>query len=127
MSSFTTPADLRLLDGYWFELLSPFEFHVGAYPSADVIRVPAGFVTDLASIPRWLWSLIPPDGKYAKAAIVHDYLYTQAIGTKSYADDIFLEAMTVLGVPTWKRKVMHTAVIFFGRGSYKPAKKVETN
>ena len=53
MSSFTTPADLRLLDGYWYELLSPFEFHVGAYPSVNVIRVPAGFVTDLASIPRW--------------------------------------------------------------------------
>lgn len=118
MSSFTTPADFRFVDGYCFELLAPFEFHVGSYPSVDVIQVPAGFVTDLASIPRWLWSVLPPHGQYAKAAIVHDYLYTKAIGSKAYADKVFLEGMEVLGVPKRKRKLMYTAVRLFGRGAY---------
>jgi hypothetical protein len=103
---------------YSFELLAPFEFHVGDYPSDEVIRVPAGFVTDLASVPRVLWSILPPHGRYAKAAIVHDYLYVHAIRNKAYADKVFLEAMEVLGVPTLKRKAMYLAVRLFGRGNY---------
>ena len=56
---------------------------------------------------------------YAKAAIIHDYLYSNAIGTKAEADQIFFDAMGVLGVPMWRRKVMYLAVHFFGNGSYK--------
>lgn len=119
MSSFTTPADVRLLGDYKFELLAKFDYHVGRMPSDDVIGVPAGFVTDLASVPRALWSILPPHGQYAKAAIVHDYLYQQAIGSKRYADDVFLEAMEVLGVARWRRMVMYWAVRCFGKGNYK--------
>ena len=117
-SSFTTPADMRFLGSYRFELLEPFEYHVGSFPSEEVIRVPAGFVTDLASVPRFLWSILPPHGRYAKAAIVHDYLYDYAIGTRKRADDIFLEGMKVLGVPKWRRYVMYWAVRMFGKGAY---------
>jgi hypothetical protein len=39
------------------------------------VDVPAGFVTDFASIPRAFWSLLQPDGEYTYPAIVHDYLY----------------------------------------------------
>lgn len=83
-----------------------------------MIEVPAGFVTDLASVPRILWMLLPPDGKYAKAAIIHDYLYDNALRTKAEADCIFLDGMRVLGVPKWKRNVMFGAVRWFGRGCY---------
>ena len=119
MSSFTTPADLRMLDDYRWQLLAPFEYHVGSYPSGTVISVPAGTVTDLATIPRLLWALFPPHGRYAKAAIVHDYLYANAIGSKAYADRIFLEAMEVLGVSRFTRMVMYGCVRLFGRGKYK--------
>lgn len=118
MSSFTTPADLRMLENYKFELLEAFEYHVGAYPSDEVIRVPAGFVTDLASVPRALWAVLPPHGKYAKAAIIHDYLYTKGEVPRLEADRVFSEAMEVLGVPKWKRKLMYWAVRAFGAGSY---------
>ncbi|EJX4926719.1 DUF1353 domain-containing protein, partial [Salmonella enterica] len=64
------------------------------------------------------WILLPPDGKYAKAAIIHDYLYDNALRTKKEADLIFLDGMTVLGVPRWKRMVMFWAVRMFGRGNY---------
>lgn len=43
-----------------------------------VIVVPAGFVTDFASTPRALWSVIPPTGRYQLAAVVHDF----CIGTR---------------------------------------------
>lgn len=75
-------------------------------------------IADLASVPRIFWTLLPPDGKYAKAAIIHDYLYDNALRTKKEADLIFLDRMTVLGVPKWKRIVMYLAVRWFGRGMY---------
>jgi len=118
MSSFTLPADLRMLDNYRWQLLSTFEYHVGAFPSPDVIRVPAGTVTDLASVPRLLWALFPPHGRWAKAAIIHDYLYANAIGSKAYADRTFLEAMEVLGVSRLTRRLMYWAVRIGGRGAY---------
>ncbi len=118
MSSFTTPADLRLVGNRLFELISPFEYHVGSFPSDHVIRVPAGFVTDLASVPRALWSIMPPHGRYAKAAIIHDYLYASPIVSRKQADDIFLEAMEVLGVAKWRRLAMYYAVRLFGQSSY---------
>ncbi|EBW6364527.1 phage tail protein, partial [Salmonella enterica subsp. enterica serovar Oranienburg] len=63
--------------------------------------------------------ILPPDGKYAKAAIIHDYLYDNALRTKQEADRIFLDGMTVLGVPKWKRAIMYQAVRLFGRGNYR--------
>lgn len=119
MSAFTTPVDLRMLDDFKWELLTPFEYHVGSYPSGDIIKIPAGSITDLASVPRILWSIFPPHGRWAKAAIVHDYLYDKAIGSKDYADCVFYEAMQTLGVPTIRRKIMYWSVRLFGKGNYK--------
>lgn len=119
MSSFTLPADLHMLDNYRWQLLAEFYYHVGSLPSVEVICVPVGMITDLASTPRMLWAIFPPHGQYAKAAIVHDYLYQQAIGSKAWADRVFLEAMEVLGVPRWRRVVMYWAVRLFGKGNYR--------
>ena len=118
MSSFTTPADMRFIGGYKFMLLAPFEYHIGQYPSEDVVCVPAGFVTNLASIPRALWSILPPHGKWAKAAIVHDYLYTTADRPRSDCDRIFKEGMGVLGVPSTTQNLIYWAVRCFGRSAY---------
>jgi len=120
MSTFTTPAILKLLDNKLFVVEEKFEFKLD-HPELgkDVIKVPKDFVTDLASTPRALWWLFPPIGRYAKAAIVHDYLYVAAYKNKRFADKVFYEAMGVLGVPLWKRKIMYLAVKLFGKGNYK--------
>lgn len=112
MSSFTTPAAVELLDNLEFRLLEPFQFYVGEKEAPHTIyTIPAGFVTDLTSVPRLLWSLLPPHGRYAKAAILHDWLVTQAPEIpRSQADDLFCEAMHVLKVPVWQAKLMHLAV-----------------
>ncbi|EBD5548504.1 DUF1353 domain-containing protein [Salmonella enterica] len=117
MSKFTTPAILEMLGHYNWRVYEPFAFYLSD-DNSDVIEVPAGFVTDLATVPRVFWSVMPPDGKYAKAAIIHDYLYDNALRTKKKADLIFLDGMAVLGVPKWKRIVMYLAVRIFGRGNY---------
>lgn len=107
-----------MIGNYQWQLLAGFEYHVGSFPSQEVIVVPKGAITDLASVPRILWAVFPPHGKWAKAAIVHDWLYAEAIGSKAYADRVFLEAMEVLGVPLVRRKLMFWAVHWFGRGAY---------
>jgi hypothetical protein len=45
----------------------------GAAPVDPVHVVPAGFRTDLASVPFPLWALIGPFGRHTRAAIVHDH------------------------------------------------------
>jgi hypothetical protein len=62
------------------------------------VEIPVGFITDFASVPRVLWPLFPPFGKYTRAAVVHDYLYDQhrkrvARYSRAYCDAVLLEAM----------------------------------
>lgn len=78
------------------------------------IVVPAGTVTDFASIPRFFWRILPPWDIHRRAAIVHDYLYSTQTQPKSVADKVFLEAMKALNVPAWKAQAMYRAVQCFG-------------
>lgn len=111
-STFTSPAVLEVLDDWEFRLVLPFEFYEGSRenPSA-VYCVPAGFVTDLASVPRWMWSFLQPTGRYTKAAILHDWLIKPDSGViRADADRIFYEAMQVLGVHPSLAWLMYRAV-----------------
>lgn len=101
----------------------PFRYYVGAEYSEDFIDVPADFKTDFASIPRIFWTILPPDGEYTQAAVLHDYLYRTHLRSREEADKIFLEAMIVLEVPEWKRNVMFWAVRTFGEGPYQKGYK----
>jgi hypothetical protein len=56
-------------------LSEPLRYDVGAEGSGETITVPAGATTDLASIPGFAAALLPPDGPWAKAAVIHDFLY----------------------------------------------------
>lgn len=62
------------------------------------VVVPAGFVSDLASVPQILWAKYPPTGRYAYAAVVHDYLYWMQERRKEEADRIFAIALKDSGV-----------------------------
>jgi len=72
--------------------------------------IPAGFVTDGASVPRGLWNLFPPFGRYNKAALLHDWLYQFGAMTRAQADYVFLEAMKELGVGLLTRWAMYSGV-----------------
>ena len=81
------------------------------------IEVPAGFVTDFASTPRWLWWLVPPYGTYAWPSVIHDWLYfTDTGGTRREADEAFREAMQDAGVPRWQRWLLYVGVRIGGVG-----------
>ncbi len=74
--------------------------------------VPAGFVSDGASVPRLFWPLFPPMGRYFKAALVHDYLLEQQIPRKT-ADQVFKVALYELQIKPWRVSVMYYAVRFW--------------
>jgi len=114
MSQFTTPLRLQFIDGKDWKLIESFEFHVGAKNSDEIIVVNSGFITDFASIPRIFWSIIGhPTGKYGKAAVVHDFLYRNGIGSRKKADLIFLEGMEILKVGWLRRRIMYRMVRLF--------------
>ena len=82
------------------------------------VKVPKGFVTDLASIPKFFWRILPPFGLYSEAAVIHDYLYRceglTSYPTKADADNLFYEIMLDSEVKKWKAYAMFKAVRLFG-------------
>lgn len=99
----------------------------------DTIRLPAGFVTDLASIPRPATALFIPSGGYSLAAVFHDLLYATkgtavwkdhpaGISRKPYtraeADRILLQAMEDLNVGRFTRFCIWAAVRLGGAAGW---------
>jgi hypothetical protein len=118
MSKFTTPLKVEVIDNFKFRIIERFEYYVDS-PDGEVIKVQKGFTTDFASIPRFLWSILPPHGKYAKAAVIHDWMYNNAYKTKEFADKTFYDAMLVLGVRKYIARSMYIFVKMLGKGKYK--------
>jgi hypothetical protein len=121
MSSFTTPLIIRVEQRERsgrgvFTVQLPFIYEIGCEGSGKEIIVPKGFETDFASIPRIARLFISPVGLHAKAALVHDLLYSNRnhTMTRLQADNVFLEAMGVLKVPLFRRTAIYLAVCSFG-------------
>ena len=53
------------------------------------------------------------------AAVIHDYLYQHPDRSRRDADEIFLEAMGVLGIARWRRCAMWAAVGVGGHWAYR--------
>lgn len=103
-------------------LLRGFSYRTRDARGGEIVAVPAGFVTDFASVPWGFWNLEPPLGDAGKAAVVHDYLYaTKGLGgrcSRAQADAIFREALADLGVSLWKRDLLWAAVRVGGAGGW---------
>ncbi|MFO1219650.1 MAG: DUF1353 domain-containing protein [Burkholderiaceae bacterium] len=91
----------------------------GKQKSLPSVTVPAGFVTDLASIPRVFWSILPPDGRYTFPAIVHDYLYwTRTLKDREDADLVLKYGMEDMSVRALTVTAIHQAVRLGGGGPW---------
>lgn len=115
MSAFTDDLTITALaDGMNWRVFQALDYEVGGAGSGRIVTVPAGFVTDGASVPRPLWDLLPSWGTYSRAAVVHDYLCTllnagtphAEAPTRKAADAIFYEAMVVCGTGATMRWTM---------------------
>lgn len=120
MSSFTRPLTVTKIGKRTWRVERAFRYYIGEEYSDEYIDVPKGFVTDFASVPRVFWTIFPPDGSYTMSAVLHDYLYNQKghirekVYSRKQCDQIFREAMKVLGVNILTRNTIYRAVRMFG-------------
>tara|TARA_R110002012_G_scaffold130733_1_gene283260 strand:- start:446 stop:841 length:396 start_codon:yes stop_codon:yes gene_type:complete len=93
-------------------------YYTGSKHCSDTC-IPAGFTSDGASVPKILWRIYPPFGKYLEAAVVHDWFCVLGNKGESPIDSVtaakvFREAMVACGVGKWRRNKMYWAVRFGG-------------
>ena len=104
------------------------------------VHAPAGYDTDLASIPRIGWMVVAP-WDVARAAIIHDVLYgalREAFETnwdvklinemRKAADNVFREGMQAAEpkIPNWKSSPCFWSVRPFGRFAIRKAGMAQT-
>lgn len=90
---FLTELDARARgDNEWL-LLSDFKVNIRFTDgTGELVVVPRGFVTDLASVPRLPIAHMFFAGRARRSAVLHDYLY-QCGRSRGFADACFLAAM----------------------------------
>ncbi len=95
-----------------WEVMDGFRYAVGSLDApTEVIEVPEGFQFDGASVPLPFRILVPmahPD--YIQAAALHDWMLESGLYTRRYCDQVFHEALGVLGMPRLWRGAMFAAV-----------------
>lgn len=107
------PLVLEQLDDRLWRLTQPLVYQ----GNTDEFTVEAGFVTDLASVPRPFWWLVPRSGRYTPAAVLHDFLCKEARDgrfSRCDADGIFRRTLRELEVSWLRRRLMWAAVRWGG-------------
>lgn len=87
------------------------------------LEAPAGFRTDLASIPRICWALpaFDPNGPSRRPAVLHDWLYSSRAGWRlgrQFADEFLRAALLSEGASTWTAQAFYIAVRVGGAGHW---------
>lgn len=112
---------------YFARVLLPFTYQLNV---DEYIQVPVNMQTDFTSIPNWARYFYNPMGRWAKAAVIHDYLYAggwiryvsnnevNRRPLKKEADEIFRLAMLRLDVTERNANMMHRAVSLVKMGHW---------
>jgi hypothetical protein len=82
------------------------------------ITVPKGFITDLSSIPRFLWWESTPSD-YAEAGVLHDYCYDHNRVPRDVADKLYREVVTYLNAGRARGLARYWALRLFGGIAYR--------
>ena len=126
-SGFLTPLRTQKIGEWRWLLTDDLEFYSDRYKG--VFIAPRGFQTDLASIPRFAWTIFPKVGKHDAGAVIHDAAYGHALVTrhmdrihavKDVADRLFLEGMIAEGVNQVSARTMYRIVSWFGKPETHP-------
>lgn len=136
---FLNPLILADWNGTVWQVATSFTYVID--DSTEVI-VPAGFPTDMASVPQIVWNIFPPQGgswaNYGQAAVLHDYLYrcatiynyktkTNITIVQKQADDILFQAMKELNVPSWVCYIIWSGVRIGGFVAWNKYRNLPSN
>lgn len=79
--------------------------------------VPAGFVSDGMSVPRFMWGVlaVPDDDVVLAPSVMHDWLYTPVfVCSRLKADWFYVRRLRMNGYPIWKCILTFVGVRLFG-------------
>lgn len=108
MSQFLDPLEtIEISDSVFAIADHPFRYQSDI---AGLITVPVLFYTDFASVPRLGIIYAMLGDRAHEPAVVHDWLYYAAITDRATADNVLLEAMTVMDLPWWQRWPIYLGV-----------------
>lgn len=106
-----------------YELIVDLCYQGNPDSGGDLIAIPAGFKTDLASVPRFLSWLTPIAGVHNRAAILHDWNCVQLARfwrlryedevpriNSNDTDGLFLRCLREAGVHTYRRRAYWVGV-----------------
>lgn len=109
------------------EYSKPDRFEVAQDVDVEIFgrnfTIPAGYKTDFASVPQFLWGIFPPHGLAAIPSLIHDYMYDNRIfadelgdeNARRLADVLFLNNMRDCGVPRWQAYIYYHGVRIFAK------------
>jgi len=88
---------------------------------SQLVVVPLGYLSDLASVPRMARRLVDAQSSTTRRpSVVHDFIYTDQTHrfTKREADQMFYDALLEEGTPKALAWLMWKAVRLGGRGNW---------
>ena len=107
-SGFNTILKLTPCGKHGYKLLEPY------------LDIPAGFVTDGASIPRLFWFICYPfDSRYIEEFVRHDFEYKLGLVPRITLDRSLDLRLKVKGMSKWCRLLIYHGVRLFGARYYK--------
>ncbi len=104
-------------------------YYIGKRRDECWVYVPNNYRITGANVPDIFKSWIKPCDVHGQAVIIHHYLCTtgkirsngfRTVISKREANDVFLEAMKILGVPWWKRNILYWAACWHDNGDELP-------
>lgn len=101
---------------YDYHICQPIHVNI----DGTIYVIPKGFTTDLASIPKPLWSFIAPQYTgFVAPAVLHDYLYSCSnLFNRKLDDEILYSALRSNGVGRFIASKFYFAVRIFGEKHY---------
>lgn len=95
-----------------WRVLQPLVYRYVTATHDITYTVPPGFVSDFASVPRWVLVFFLFGDTAHSSAVIHDWLLQ--FGDPKFAAKVFESAMEDEGTPSWRLNAMFNAVKFFG-------------
>jgi hypothetical protein len=118
MAKFLTELDVKCIDDKSWILSTALEYRSDII---GLVKVPIGFQTDFASVPRIPIFYILFGDRAHREAVLHDYLYridSSPVVERAQADDVFFEAMKERGKGFMVRYAMYWGVRLGGWTAY---------
>lgn len=118
------PFETDLVLRHWpmeddWEVIQPLHYLTA---DGDLIVVPVGYRTDLASVPRMARMIVnPAHPQIRRSAVVHDYMYSDLthMFTRAEADNLFRASLLEDGMSSHLAWLVWMAVRVGGRGNWR--------